>query len=410
MNQDGHPAENRNGSVKLTIRKKLGYTLVVLVAFVAALEVVFRLAGFHPAGYEERRGSPEDTPRGDPVAYFAVCDPILGFRNCPNGSFRYWGVEGEPLVTTDECGYRNGFGWKAEGTAPIVLFLGDSYMFAAEVDDNETGPSEVAKLLEKEFDVRVLNAGVRGFNTVQSKRMLRECFERFPSIRVVVYTFCVNDYGENMIPEMRFPAEAPVVVRDPETNRFVETDVTNPRVPWGSNFRQWCADRPEHEQAASWTDAAAGGSALFHHCRLGWRWTDVVYFRGLQLLERDQPVPVDDVLMWQAWAVHNGGREILRQLLGEMQQDCDEHQATFLVTGATYNELNIPEAPTFAEDCAKAGVRLVSLDAKFTPDARPYIAKFTNGVWEGHFNARGNRAFAEVLAPVVMSTLRQSAR
>ncbi len=102
-------------------------------------------------------------------------------------------------VPSQECGFRNGYGWVPEGDSPVVLFVGDSTIFYDEVNDEETGPSDVAKLLGPDWGVRVLNAGCRGYNTLQSKRMLLECLERFPSTVVVVYVYCANDNAHSLL-------------------------------------------------------------------------------------------------------------------------------------------------------------------------------------------------------------------
>ena len=59
--------------------------------------------------------------------------------------------------------------------------------------------------------------------------------------------------------------------------------------------------------------------------------------------------------------------------MSDMQQTCRKHGAAFLVTGAVYNEDNLPEWPMLGEDCKAAGVPFCSLDEKFRPDARPFL-------------------------------------
>ena len=131
------------------------------------------------------------------------------------------------------------------------------------MNDDETGPSQTAKLLGREFNVRVLNAGVRGYSTLQSARTMAECFERFPGIVAVVYTFCANDLEENMVPNLRFPAKCPVVVREPSTGKQTVREVTLPTVDWGESFtqRQWNLPRPS--RTSRWGESLACRSAWF---------------------------------------------------------------------------------------------------------------------------------------------------
>jgi hypothetical protein len=394
--------------VKLRLWKKLVFAAILLACVLFGLELGFRLCGYEPApGSTSETDHANEPPQPEPCSYFAICDQYLGYRNRPHGAYRWHDMGGHPLSTTDEYGFRNGFGWTAEGQSPIVLFVGDSYTFCAEVNDDQTGPSEVGKLLSKEFHIRVLNAGVRSYSTLQSKRMMIQCFRQFPSILVVVYTYCANDVAENIVPNWGFPVKRPLIVRDETTGQFREAEVTNPVVPWGTSFLQW---RAPPEPPPGFLAVLAGGldqrSAVFHSCRTGWHRIEATWLSRLELPSGSQPVPPEDFVFWQEWAVENGGREVLRRLLADMDQICLDHGATFLVTQAAYNEENVPEAPYFPQDCAAAGVRFCSLDQKFKPDARPYIARYANGQWQGHFNSRGTQAFAEILTPVLKRILR----
>lgn len=268
--------------------------------------------------------------------YFAVCDRRLGFRNRPLGSFRSLNIVGHPVNTTDKYGYRNGFGWSPEGSEPIVLFVGDSITFCSEVNDDETGPSQVAKLLSEEFDVRVLNAGVRAYNTLQAKRTLEECLERFDCIEIVVYTHCGNDLEENMVANIHFPCKSPVVARDSSSGEFRVVEVTDPAVPWGESFRNWrspavAADRGTRRphfvaQLETWLDTH---SALWHHSR-----TELVSVLPKSDNTQTLPhgtdgTPPSEYANWNDWAMHNGADEILQRLLGEMLQTCRDHGQRF---------------------------------------------------------------------------------
>jgi len=118
-----------------------------------------------------------------------------------------------------------------------VMMVGDSTVFCAEVPDEETTASHLARFLEGAgHPVSVLNAGVRGYSTVQSKRMMAECLQRYPSVRVAVYCYCDNDWFENLRPKEYWPAVAPTVRRDPGTGEIVEVDVLQCAVPWGESF------------------------------------------------------------------------------------------------------------------------------------------------------------------------------
>src|SRR5580658_728376 len=76
-------------------------------------------------------------------AYFWIRDARLGFRNRPSSRLEH-ALAGS-VVSTGPRGERCGVGSPASGTGPgpIVLFVGDSTTFCGEVNDDETGPSEV---------------------------------------------------------------------------------------------------------------------------------------------------------------------------------------------------------------------------------------------------------------------------
>ena len=152
-------------------------------------------------------------------------DPRLGFRPRPNIAFANKKIYGAPMVTTDRYGYRNGLGWDPDGTLPIIAFVGDSTTFAAEVADEDTGPSEVARMLKPQSNVRVLNAGARGYNTLQSKRRMEEVFERFPDVRAIVYLYTSNDYVENLNPIVYYPALSPTMRYDRSTGLISEQEI-----------------------------------------------------------------------------------------------------------------------------------------------------------------------------------------
>jgi hypothetical protein len=141
----------------LSVWKKLAFSAIPFSLALLLLEGICRLAGFAPLTYQIM-----------PQSFFWVSDRHLGFRNMPNAIYHFKWIKACPVVTTGDHGYRNGYGWSSEGSSPIIAFVGDSTTFCAEVADDQTGPSEVAKLIEQEVDVRVLNAGCRGYNTVQA--------------------------------------------------------------------------------------------------------------------------------------------------------------------------------------------------------------------------------------------------
>ncbi len=395
--------------IRLPLWKKLIFTAVLVVSSLLCLELLMRLCGPGPEpGPPVPKRPVGGEQRINPLEYFAVCDPHFGVRNRPNGSYRTWFIEENPLVTTDEFGYRNGYGWPGDGRSPIVLFVGDSVIFCAEVSDDQTVPSEVAKLLEEEFDVRVLNAGVRSYNTLQAKRMLIQCFERFSCIKAAVYTYCGNDLEENTVPDFRYPFKGPYLVRDQRTGKFREVEVTDPAVPWGKRFYGWTPPPPLLSTPDKVTGWLEDRSVLLRRCLEGWRRIDFGPFSPLEFPDGKQIVPPSDYAKWHAWAAENGGREALQELLAEMDRICRSRGAAFLAT-CSYNGSDRGSSRSFAADCAEAGVQFSSLEKEFTDTSSIYTCVRVDGRYDEHYGPLGTQTYAKALAPALKRILRSQA-
>jgi hypothetical protein len=397
--------------VVLPLWKKLLFTAILLSVVAGILEVGLRLAGFGPMSAAEASFDPQPTAFG----YFAVCDKKLGFRNRPNGRYKAELLDGSPVSTTDAAGFRNGLGWTPHGDTAVVLFVGDSFTFCSEVPDGQTGPSEVARRLSAARSVRVLNAGVRGYSTLQAKRMIEDCFQRFPQIKVVVYTYYRNDLCENLIPGMQAPAKAPVVAGDSPSGKLREVEVTDPAVPFGASFAETFRPSQLFGLRVRMTNAVRTHSALIHTCMRGLRRLADRRTHSFELPDGHR-LEVPASLRWDTagklydWAENNGGREVLQQLLKEMARICRTHSAVLLTTYATRGQQEeIPYETEFADVCQAAGVRYVSLRGQFTGDPNVYAARWLDGHYDDHYGPRGTAAFAEALAPVIERCLGEQA-
>ncbi|MBI3473104.1 MAG: hypothetical protein HY013_17240, partial [Candidatus Solibacter usitatus] len=331
------------------------------------------------AGYTPRLGPQVQT-------YFWVADKALGFRNRPNGRLENGWVRGKPVVTTDSNGYRRGYG-SALGLPPEVVFVGDSTTFCAEVADDETISSEVEKILGGRRRTAAVNAGVRGYNTLQSSRMLRECLARFPSIRAAVYTYSDNDYVENLNPIYYFPLKAPTVWRESADQPFHEVEVSAQIVPWGHAF---------FRLKGSPLDELFIGVATHSHSALlnG-------SYRAIQRLRRSGPSrgskaepqitlpsgsrakpfegPEPDEQI--GWAKRHGADEALETLLSRMNRICAEAGAGFAAVRFTTGGEE-PADRAFEERCRRAGVRYVSLRSHFVRPKTSYMARLPDGGYD----------------------------
>lgn len=167
------------------------------LAGVLAAEIGLRAVGHGP-----KLAADVDTPE----AYFCQPDRDLGWRNREYGY--HANLATGSVARTGRYGLRLGpRDWdEGDAASPVVLFAGDSTTFCAEVEDDETGAAEVSQLA----GVTCLNVGVRGYDTRRARMLSIEWAKRLPGLKLVVYTLCGNDIGENITGrDMREPSRLP---------------------------------------------------------------------------------------------------------------------------------------------------------------------------------------------------------
>lgn len=422
---------NSVASPPLSLKRQVFYLSLPLLITLGLLELCFRIAGYQPLTIY----SPHRYPN-TPQAYYAISDQTLGFRNRANGAYHYQLIKGNPLSTTDSYGYRNGIGWTEDATTPIILFVGDSTLFAAEVNDHETITSEIAKLLSPQFKIRILNAGVRGYNTLQAKRMMAECLERFPMIKLVVYMYCNNDYYHNFNPFL-YPTPAPTV-RWENTGEdvLVEVEIENPQIPWGESFytplngesgksQHLILTHQKISTRKKITNYLRSKSALFHQIGLRVKkllasqniaaddlvseepkspsHNDTVPFFNWNVTQQAINTQIEDQVKW---VKQHRGDETLEILLRQMRESAEEKGATFVATAFSWGgaplkgEILDALYDEFPIRCHNADVTFINvIDAFKKDDHLSYFAKTNDGDYDGHYNAKGTRTFARGLAP-----------
>jgi len=384
-------------------KKLMFLSMPFLFCFFLA-EFAFRITGYQPLIIQPY------TPH-NPESYFWISDQKLGFRNRSNGSYYYEAIKGAPLVTTDRYGYRNGFGWHPDQKTPIVVFIGDSTMFCAEVNDNQTIVSEIAKLLSREFNVRVLNTGVRGYNTVQAKRMLEECLERFPTIKVAVYLYCGNDYYHNLNPLIYHSAQSPAVWWDKTKSKLLEIENSNPPVPWGEGL--FVPNRIlQPGLRLQFTNFLRAHSVFLH--QIGLRMRKIMSPKPVTAMNLPDVAdkitlpqgsigPVDwrvsqEIATQITWAKQNSADEALEELLRQINQMCIRKNVIFLTTTfTTGKEKDTPN--DFSIRSARAGVRFITIEEAFTDSPLSYMAPRSDGDYDAHYGPKGTRTFAKASFP-----------
>jgi len=361
-----------------------------------------RLLGFRPR-YPTSSGLP---PAMTSLGYFYRSDPELGFRLRSDGRFYSRACEPPVWITTDRLGFRNGFGWSPDRDLPLVLFLGDSTTLCAEVADDETGPSEVARRLVPQHAIRVLNAGVGGYNTVQVKRMLERCLRMFPHrVKAAVYTFCDNDFAENVGEISYPPLQAPIMTRT-ASGQWVEKEIENPVVPWGSDYLKLKYQLVAlHSRATPWW---APSLWLYPHSALASAMRQAFHRRDSLPGEGGAMLPG----VSEEAARKLAAGEPLELLLREMREISAASGVALLVTrfttaGPQDSDEGFIDDHYLADACRRAGVQFVSIKAAFTGERRSYMTRLPGHTgYDPHYSPQGTRAYAEALAPSIEAALR----
>jgi hypothetical protein len=383
------------------IMKKLFPLLISIIITAFLMESVLRLNGYGPFIYNP------DNKGLNINAYFLVADSFLGFKNRSNGSYAFTYISGSPLITTDNFGYRTSFP-SGSNTDPYIIFVGDSTVFCGEVNDFETGPSEVAKLLKANgISVNVINAGVRAYNTLQSKRMMELILNKYNNIFMVIYVYCDNDFVENLNPIAYFPIKAPTVWIDKETGKKIEIEVQSQIVPWGKGFDTLIGS----SECMLKSFFSYSHSALFYHSYqlIMGTYNNFHKVSRLHVLEPGSMGPVvsgsPEYEKQLLWAKNNGSDILLKQLLIEMNQMCSKKFVKFITTRyTTGHDFSINDY--YNNLCQTANVKYVSLINKFDKDKLFYTAKIASQPrHDRHYNQKGTITFAEGLLPTIISLI-----
>lgn len=143
-------------------------------------------------------------------------DSLLGWYNAAKADEYVHGTDFHSHVRTDE----NGFRLDEKQTGNAILLIGDSFVQACEVDDNET----FGYILEQMTDFNVINAGVAGYGTDQEMLLLERILQKNDNVKHVILFFYINDLKDiiNNNINTNFPRKPMFVIRDDSLTRFEE--------------------------------------------------------------------------------------------------------------------------------------------------------------------------------------------
>lgn len=150
-----------------------GLLLGSILFFLGGIEVIIRLTGIV-------------TVRPNPPRIYQRSEiPTISYELQPNLSLPAY----RSTVTTNSLGFRS---QELDPRTPLIAVLGDSITFGYGVEDHETIPAQLHRLLPH---YNVLNAGVPGYNLIQQRTTYREKIRRLHP-RALLLLFHFNDVEE----------------------------------------------------------------------------------------------------------------------------------------------------------------------------------------------------------------------
>jgi len=160
--------------------------LVALITFVL-LEAVLRLSDQIPI-------------HKNPLTGFHQPDPVLGWIGRPNYKARFKGRDYDVAVEYNAQGFRRATMDASEfaPNAKRIAFLGDSVTWGWGLENDETYPEQLQKLLGTQTVVN--NFGVNAFGTAQ-QLLVYDNYVHQLNPDVVAITFVENDLTENLDPK-----------------------------------------------------------------------------------------------------------------------------------------------------------------------------------------------------------------
>lgn len=189
---DKPSAQGQASSVKtgISLSKKIIFSFIILIVLLVAIEIFARLLGW----------------KSFPNIPYADSDYEAEWELKKNYDDDSWLVRENPdgsktkiRIKTNSFGLRcNEFPKEKPAGEYRILFLGDSVTFGFKLNQNETLPSNLERVLSSSIhnlNIRVINAGVDGYATFQEAYFLkRRGVEFAPDI--VLVGFVLNDVFE----------------------------------------------------------------------------------------------------------------------------------------------------------------------------------------------------------------------
>ncbi len=338
------PTEN---APKLSRKRKLVFSLVMLLGFVLLSEAGLRLAGL-PTGRVRSISRLWNTNRQTFEQSIGVFTP--GVRSKVS-----WPAELAYTVSVNSLGLRGRELPIDKGPAFRILALGDSYTFGFYVDDEETFPHQLeAMLAGRSQPIEVVNAGCGRYCLADELDFYRERARQLQP-DLVVLVFCGNDVMDLMRDEFVYERQ--------------KRELAAPNLP------------KELWERTAWFEASLMATLAIRKWRSG--------------VEHDAVIPIhlephyERAPLWQRY------RELLIELRDACEADGCALVATWYPDAAIVRELvDDPLFEDFEKVCAEVEVPCFSALEKFrAADDAP--GKLWHEPIDFHGTAEGNRLLAE---------------
>jgi len=319
---------------------------------------------------------------------------------------RFWGA-GRVITNGEGLRDRRSFGSQPDG-ALRILALGDSVTFGFGVDQDDTFPRELERLLNdvepQGKAVEVINAGVNGFNLSDEVHYLRRLLERYhPGL--VVWTLVANDYDDSfgidenglvswLVRDYSASVESLKLGLGLDPSKPVDThDFCR---SMRRSFAAWAEGRPIAPNVVElW---------LRSHVR-SYAWAESVITGAF---ERYRPVTglegPAEFRVTHTWSGSDGKRRVIeysplfsvRSRVRAYTQLMIEARGILEAQGLPVLVVNtgLPSEPEVTKESAL--FRYVDADTILREPFRDFIQRHNLG-WDGHFNAKGNRLFARAV-------------
>ncbi len=370
--------------------------LISILICILLLEAGFRLAGYQPIYQTYSKSS-----------MLWQYDPLLGWSHIPNSEADYigprpWPVEFSTHIHINSDGLRGPQITPKKGLR--ILMLGDSITAGFEVPFDKTYSLQLEAILNEQLNtpVQVINAGVRGYGTDQSYLYYKEKGKNL-NADLVLFLHVSNDPLNNItLHRMRRPFGKPAFTLK---EKAYGSDLNliaypTPEYPICSEFR---VDQDSHIKRL---DTSFNRSL----CQLQINLTDYsAFFTYITMLIRQHP----DMLrkLYFAASPKAAQAETLKtvektasadilttNIIQQLAKSVTDNKARF----ALLLSADLEPGQVNQQYLSKSGITIIKASS-ISPDGKaapPYT--FKN---DSHWTAKGHRAFAEKIAPEVISIL-----